>query len=203
MSKYRTLTEREREGLSATEEKICVRQVSQYGPMKSSIGLEESLPLYEMYLIGHSYREISEAFPQYKLSHIIATGALRGWYFDKQKTMGTLKDVVQTKVVKSIIEQVSLLTGLLSVSSVENANAIRAYVESGGETEKPAMAIASMKEYQTVSENLFKIIKTIGTADEDGSVLKVEAPRPRKNKVKKTEKEVLNITDVMNAETTD
>ena len=118
----------------------------------------EALKLYEMYLIGNSFHEIQQQFPQYDVGQIILTAALKKWGMDREKMQGTLRDRVRAKVVKSVIEQVDFLTSMLSVANVEHVDEMRKYIIDPNNP-KPSLRIKSIKDYRAVTETLGKIVQ--------------------------------------------
>jgi hypothetical protein len=118
----------------------------------------EALKLYEMFLIGSSFHEIQQQFPQYEVGQIVLTAALKKWGVDREKMQGTLRDRVRAKVVKSVIEQVDFLTSMLSVANVEHLEEMRRYILDAN-SPKPSLRISSIKDYKEVTETLSKIVQ--------------------------------------------
>ena len=72
--------------------------------------------------------------------------------------MGSLRDRVQAKVVKSVIEQVDFLTTMLAVVNAEHMEKMRKYVMDPKNNPKPDVTISSVKEYKEVVETLHKLV---------------------------------------------
>lgn len=119
----------------------------------------ESLKVYELYMVGCSFNEIHQQFPQYELGQIILTAALQKWGADREKMHSTLRDRVKAKVIKSVIEQTDFLTSMLSVASAEHMSAMRDYILDPASNPKPPMRIKSIKEYKEVTDTLAKIVQ--------------------------------------------
>jgi hypothetical protein len=111
-----------------------------------------------MFLVGCSFYEIHQQFPQYPVDQVILTAALKGWYHDREKMLGSLRDRVQAKVVKSVIEQTDFLTTMLSVANAEHMEEMRKFVLDPENNTKPMIRIQSIKEYKDVVETLSKLV---------------------------------------------
>jgi hypothetical protein len=72
--------------------------------------------------------------------------------------MGSLRDRVQAKVVKSVIEQVDFLTTMLAVTNVEHLDQMRKYIADPDNNPKPDIRVSSIKEYKEVTETLSKLV---------------------------------------------
>ena len=157
MALKKKFTDEEIVGLTQEEIKLGLKYLRKH-KTAGAVPDVEALKLYEMYLIGCTFTEISKQYPQYELGQIILTAAIRKWGMDRDRMQCTLKDRVQAKVVKSVIEQVDFLTSMLSVSSAEHIEAMRNYIINPDKYPKPDMRIASIKEYKDVTETLYKIV---------------------------------------------
>ena len=157
MALKRHFTDEEKYGLAQEEIRLGEKYLRK-NKTAGKIPEKEAFKLYELFLIGQSFNELASQFPQYPVDRIILTAALSGWTKDRDNTQYTVKDRVQAKVVKSIIEQVDLLTALLSVSSAEHLDAMRQYILDPVKNPKPDLRIESIKEYQAVVETLAKIV---------------------------------------------
>lgn len=157
MAYKRNLTDSERYGLSTEEVKIAERYLRK-NTTAGTIPDTEALKLFEMYLIGSSFPELSQHFPQYPIDSIILTAALKGWAHDRDKAMLTMRDRIRAKVVKSVIDQVDFLTAMLSVTNAEHMNAMHKFMMDPTNNPKPTMRITSVKEYKDVIETLHKIV---------------------------------------------
>jgi hypothetical protein len=114
--------------------------------------------LYELFMIGTSFKDMHLQYPQYPLEQIILTAALRKWPSDRNRMMSSLKERVSAKVVKSVVESVDFLTSMLSVATVENIEQMRRYIQDPENNPKPAMRIQSIKEYKDILETLQKLV---------------------------------------------
>lgn len=118
----------------------------------------ESLKVYELYMVGCSFNEINQQFPQYELGQVILTAALQKWGTDREMMSSTLRDRVKAKVIKSVIEQTDFLTAMLSVASAEYMKDMRDYIIDPTAV-KPSLRIKSIKEYKEVTDTLAKIVQ--------------------------------------------
>jgi hypothetical protein len=72
--------------------------------------------------------------------------------------MSTLKDRVQAKVVKSVLDQVDFLTSMMAVANAEHLDVMAQYVRDPANNPKPALRITSIKDYKDITETLLKIV---------------------------------------------
>lgn len=114
--------------------------------------------MYELFLLGDSIPKIAQQYPNYPVSQIALTAALRGWAKDRDKMQHTLQDRVRAKVVKSVLDQVDFLTSMMAVANTEHLEAMMRYVHDPINNPKPAMRVTSIKEYKDVAETLYKIV---------------------------------------------
>ena len=150
-------TDFEAYGLTQEELKLATKYLRKH-KTAGKIDEIESLKLFELYLIGSSFRELSQQFPQYPIGKIILTSCLRGWVHDRDKMMHSLKDRVRAKVIKSILEQVDYLTAMLGVSSAQHVEDMRNYILDPLNKPLPTMRIKSIKEYKDVTDTLQKLM---------------------------------------------
>lgn len=158
MALKRSFSDEEKLGLSTQEIEIGERYLRKH-KTAGAIDTVSSLKLYEMYLIGCSFHEIEQQFPQYEMGQIILTAALNKWGLDRDRMQGTLRDRVRAKVVKSVIDQVDFLTSMLSVASAEHLNQMRQYTMDPSSEAVPGLRIKTIKEYKEVTETLAKIVQ--------------------------------------------
>jgi hypothetical protein len=151
----------------------------------------ESFKLYEMFMIGCSFNDISQQYPQYPIERIIMTAALKGWTRDRDKMMGSLRERVQAKVVKSVIEQVDFLTTMLSVTNAEHLDQMRKYILDPNGNPKPDMRIMSIKEYKEIIESLYKIVagSTPGSKTKESPLFNALSPAKAANSLPPVEEE--------------
>lgn len=158
MALKRNFNDEEKIGLSHQEVEIGEKYLRK-NKTAGAIDNIKALRLYEMYLIGSSFHEIEQQFPQYELGQIILTAALNRWGSDRDKMQGTLRDRVRAKVVKSVIDQVDFLTSMLGVASAQHLNQMRNYAMDPSNEPLPSLRIQSIKEYKEVTETLAKIVQ--------------------------------------------
>jgi hypothetical protein len=153
----RDFTTHEQHGLTQEEIKLGRKWLRKH-KTAGRIPTPKALELFEFYLIGHSFSEIQRQFPQYPAEQIIMTAALSGWAHDRDNMMTTLRDRVQARVVKSIIEQVDFLTAMLGVVNTQHLDNMRKYMMDPAHNPAPALKIESIKDYKEVVETLHKIV---------------------------------------------
>ena len=157
MALKRHFSDEEKYGLTQEEIRLGEKYLRK-NKTASKIPEKEAYKLYELYLIGQSFNELNAQYPQYTVDRIILTAALSGWAKDRDLTQHTVKDRVQAKVVKSVIEQVDFLTTMLSVSNSEHLDAMRKYILDPVNNPKPDLRIETIKEYKEVAETLYKLV---------------------------------------------
>jgi hypothetical protein len=151
------LNDNERFGLTTEEIKMAEKYLKKHktaGALRDS----DAMLLYELFMIGTSFKDMHLQYPQYPLEQIILTAALRKWPSDRNRMMSSLKERVSAKVVKSVVESVDFLTSMLSVATVENIEQMRRYIQDPENNPKPAMRIQSIKEYKDILETLQKLV---------------------------------------------
>ncbi len=189
----------ERVGLSEEEIKVGEKYLRKH-KTAGALPEDEAMKLYEMYLIGCSYHEIRKQYPQYEIGQIVLTGALRKWGKDRDKMQTTLRDRVQAKVVKSVIDQVEFLTSMLEVTSTEHLTAMRNFILDPDNNPKPTMRIESIKEYKDIMEALQKLVAGANPNSNNKSASMFNSALPGKKKKKhiedKTDEDVIDIDDI-------
>jgi len=157
MALKRSFTDKEKFCLTEEETKRGEKYLRKY-KTAGAISEANSMKLYETYLVGCSFYEIHQQFPQYPVDQIILTAALKGWSHDREKMLGSLRDRVQAKVVKSVIEQTDFLTTMLSVVNAEHMDEMRKFILDPGNNPKPQIRVQNIKEYKDVVETLSKLV---------------------------------------------
>lgn len=205
MALKRNFTEEEKIGLSSQEIEVGEKYLRK-NKTAGAIDTIKALRLYEMYLIGCSFHEIQQQFPQYEIGQIILTAALSKWGSDRDKMQGTLRDRVRAKVVKSVIDQVDFLTSMLGVASAEHLNQMRQYAIDPSKEPVPALRIKSIKDYKEVTETLAKIVQgATPNARNNNMSPMFDALSPGVNESKSNEKEdeeekVLDLSEILDQE---
>lgn len=191
MALKRHFTDEEKYGLTQEEIKLGEKYLRK-NKTAGRIQEPESLKLLEMYLIGHSFHEIHQQFPQYEIGKIILTAALSKWAKDRDKLQHTLRDRVQAKVVKSVIEQVDFLTTLLSVNNSEHIEDMRKYIVDPVNNPRPNMRIGSIKEYKEVTETLYKIVagSTPNSKSKSSPLFNALSPSSPQKEIEEDEKDL-------------
>lgn len=201
MALKRSFNDDEKVGMSQQEIDLGEKYLRAY-KTAGAVQPPESLKLYEMYMVGCSYHEIHQQFNNYDLGQIILTGALQKWGSDREKTQGSLRDRVRSKVIKSVIEQTDFLTSMLSVASAEHIEQMRNYIMDPVNNLPPNLRIKSIKEYKEVTETLAKIVQgaTPGAKDNKHSPM-FDALAPQtgeeKKKIDIPEEEELDLDKIL------
>ncbi len=152
-----SLTDQEKYGLSEEEIKLATRWLRAHKTAGAIPDLEAA-KLFELYLLGEPFVKLAQNFPQYPLGQIAFTAAYKRWPSDRDRMMSTLKDRVQAKVVKSVLDQVDFLTSMMAVANAEHLNTMANYIRDPANTPKPTLRITSIKDYKDITETLLKIV---------------------------------------------
>lgn len=154
------LNAEERYGLSFDQVREAEKYLRQH-KTAGAMGKQEAMPVYELFLLGYSLEDLSRKFPQYSLGKITLTAALNGWVKDREKLANSIYDRIRARIVKSTVEQVEFLTDMVSVSTTENMEEMRKYLQDPSKAPPPQMRIKSLKEYQQVIEMLAKVADSV------------------------------------------
>jgi hypothetical protein len=163
------LTDEERYGLSEEEIKLATRWLRAHKTAGVIPDLEAA-KLFELFLLGEPLIKLAQSFPQYPLGQIAFTAAYKCWPADRDRMLSTLKDRVQAKVVKSVLDQVDFLTSMMAVANAEHLDAMAKYIKDPVHTPKPSLRITSIKDYKDITDTLLKIVTgaTSGGSDNKG-----------------------------------
>lgn len=154
------LNAEERYGLNFDQVREAEKYLRQH-KTAGAMGKQEAMPIYELFLLGYSLEDLSRKFPQYSLGKITLTAALNGWVKDREKLANSIYDRIRARIVKSTVEQVEFLTDMVSVSTTENMEEMRKYLQDPSKAPPPQMRIKSLKEYQQVIEMLAKVADSV------------------------------------------
>lgn len=168
MSLKTNLTDEERYGLSEEEIKLATRWLRVH-KTAGAIDDLQAAKLFELFLLGEPLVKLAQNFPQYPLGQIAFTAAYKRWPADRDRMMSTLKDRVQAKVVKSVLDQVDFLTSMMAVANTEHLDTMAKYIRDPEHNPKPALRITSIKDYKDITEALLKIVTgtTSGSGDKN------------------------------------
>jgi len=197
MALKRCFTKDEKFGLTEEEIKLGEKYLRKH-KTAGAVKEPESAKLYEMVMVGCSFYEIHQQYPQYELPRVVLTAALRGWMHDREKIMGSLRDRVQAKVVKSVMEQVDFLTSMLSVSNAEHLVEMHKFIRDPENNPKPELRIESIKEYKDIVETLQKLVA--GAQSKSGKTSAMFETLSIKKSDKPKESESFTATDLIEAE---
>ncbi len=151
------LTDEEKYGLSEEEIKLATRWLRAHKTAGAIPDLEAA-KLFELYLLGEPLVKLAQNFPQYPLGQIAFTAAYKKWPSDRDRMMSTLKDRVQAKVVKSVLDQVDFLTGMMAVANAEHLDSMAKYIRDPANNPKPSLRITSIKDYKDITDTLLKLV---------------------------------------------
>jgi hypothetical protein len=156
-------------------------------------------------MIGCSFVEIHNQYPQYPIDQVILTAALNKWPHDRERMLSSLKDRVQSRVVKSVLEQVDFLTTLLSVVNTEHLEEMKAYIQDPDNNKRPDIRVQSIKDYKEVAETLAKLVAGSSGAGNRSAMFDALSPEraqafmpknQQKTKKNKDEEDVIDIHEI-------
>jgi hypothetical protein len=153
----------EKFGLTEEETKRAEKYLRKH-KTAGAIPDSDSMPLYEMYMIGCSFNEIHQEYPQYPVEKIILTAALRGWTKDRERMNSSLRERIRSKVAKSLLEQVDALTTTLAVFNVEYLEKMKKYISDPKHNPPPNFRIKNIKDYKEIMEALSKMVASSANA---------------------------------------
>ena len=160
MALKRFLNDDEATGLTEEEMVLATRWLRHY-KTRGIVHGPDQLRIYEMFMTGCSFHEIHLAFPHLPHGQIILTVALKKWMLDREQIMHSLKERVQAKIIKHVMEQVDFLTSMLSVANAEHMESYKAYMRDPKNVPKPDLRVNSIKDYKEVTEILQKLVSGI------------------------------------------
>lgn len=167
------LNAEERYGLTGEQIQEAERYLRQ-NKTAGAISKQEAMPVYELFLLGYSFDDLTAKFPQYSRPKITLTAALSGWVKDREKLASSVYDRIRARIIKSTVEQVEFLTDMVSVSTTENMEDMRKYLKDPSNNPPPNMRIKNLKEYQQVLEMLTKVTDSVrsmtATANQEAKI---------------------------------
>lgn len=185
-------TDEEKIGMSEQEILLAEKYLRKF-KTRGKLQMPTSQKLYELFMIGYSVTDIHVQFPQYSIAQIGLTCAVEKWGKDRDVACISIKERVQSKVVKSIIEQVDYLTAMIAVNNVENMKEMIEYISDPVNNPKPKVRIESIKEYKEVAEMLSKLISATSNGSKSSPLL--DAITPKQQQIKHIEQETKKIED--------
>lgn len=176
----------ERYGLT-NDQILAAQRFLKRGDGTGPIPQQESVPLYEMFMLDYSLEDIAAKFPQFNYDRVVYTAAVGNWIKDRERLASTIHDRIKARVVRSTVEQVEFLTDMIAVSSKETAEEVRKYLQNPNTNPPPQMRIKSFKDYQQVVEMLLKVTETV-------RAMSSPQEEPKRISTKKT-KSLKSVTD--------
>ena len=106
---------------------------------------------------------------------------------DREKMSSSLKDRLQARIVRSVIEQVDFLTMMLSVANTEHIEAMRKYIMDPANNPKPDIRVETIKEYKEVAETLHKLVAGVGGSKKPSPMMDSLNSTPKKAEIEEEE----------------
>lgn len=176
----------ERIGLTDEEVALAQRYLKKY-KTKGAISDVEAMPLLELYLIGTNFVDIQRQYQQYSLSQILLTAAIKKWGLHRNKMMGSLRERVQAKVVKSVVDSFDFMTTMLQVAAAEHLHDMNNYLLDPKNNPKPSMRVRSLKDFKDVLDSLSKLMAVTNPDPKTGKIPPMmSAMEPMKQIAKKS-----------------
>lgn len=187
MTQKKRLSADERYGLSDDEIAIAERYLKKHG-LQAVMDKVSSTPMFEMFVLGYSYEDIFKAYPNVPKEKLILTSAINRWNKDKEMLANSVLDRIKARIVRSTIEQVDMLTSLISVYNVETTEEVKRYLLDPVNNPPPSNRINNIKDLQRVIEML---------ADVTSNVKSMATPTDKSKVVsqKKTQKQLIQEKD--------
>jgi len=151
------LNEEEKFSLTHDEIQLAERYLRKF-KTAGALRDNEAMMVYELYMIGTSFKDMHLQYPHFPLEQIILTAALRKWALDRDRMMCSLRERVQAKIVKSVVESVDFFTTMISVASAEYTEEMHNYVKDPLHKPKPAIRIKSIKDFKEVMDSIQKLV---------------------------------------------
>lgn len=155
MGLKRQFTAHEQKGLTQEEIKVGLKYLRKH-KTRGRIPDTEAVKVQEYFMVGATFHELAEQFPEYELGQIILTAAMKGWVHDRDRLLWTIQDRVKARIVKTFVGQIDFISTLLEVNNVEQLRALREYILDPSK-QPPANRITNLKEYREICELLMKL----------------------------------------------
>jgi hypothetical protein len=126
-----------------------------------AMSAQDSTRQYEMRLLGYSYEEIQKQYPNIPMGKLLLTSAINGWERDAQILGSTILDRVRGRLVRSTVEQIDMLTNMISVFNLETSREMEAYLKDPKKAPKPKNGINNIKDLKETVTMLAQIAETV------------------------------------------
>lgn len=181
MAYKRNLSDEEAKGFTAEERNVAEKYLRKY-TTKGIVSDEATyFKMYEMFLVGYSFHEIHMQYRNHEVGQIALTAAIKGWQADREKMTTSLAELVQAKVVRAVMEQVDMLTTMLSVTNAEHLQTMRNFIADPANNPAPQFKINDIKDYKTVAETLQKLVAGSTSDNKQSSGMFAAIKKPAKS----------------------
>ena len=142
-------------------------------------------------------------YRNHEVGQIALTAAIKGWQADREKMTTNLAELVQAKVVRAVMEQVDMLTTMLSVTNAEHLQTMRNFIADPANNPVPQFKINDIKDYKTVAETLQKLVAGSASDNKPSSGMFAAIKKPAKSSAdleeakKKSELKPVNTADLI------
>lgn len=112
---------------------------------------------FELYLNGHSVRDIQKTNPTFKLGAIIDAQVRFNWDLNKDRYTQELQEGTVKRLAQIQMESVSFLADSLAAAHKKHGTALKRYLQTSDEAELNGFDISSITSYSKSIDALLKI----------------------------------------------
>lgn len=141
-----------------------VKEAERYLRAHKTAGIlndQEGMPLMELYLLGYTFEDIHQRYPNVAMGKILLTAALKGWVKHREHLASSVFDRIKARIIKSTVDQVELLTDMITVYAKEASEETAKYLKDPKGNPLPNQRIHSLKEFQVVAQSLADIAESV------------------------------------------
>lgn len=157
MALKRHFNDDEKVGLTKEEIKLGERYLRK-NKTAGAVPMPEAMTIYENLMLGASITEIHYQNTHWPIGKIVLTIALNRWMAEKQNMLRTIRDQVQAKVAKSIMDSVNFITSMIAVANTEHLYQMHQYIKDPDNHPKPDLRIETLKEYKDMLDSLQRLM---------------------------------------------
>jgi hypothetical protein len=115
--------------------------------------------MFERYLAGSSFLDITKAFPEYSRESILYSAWKYDWPMERDQFVTELQSRMRHKIVYSKFQQLELVSNMIGVAYVEANQAMQAYIKHPCDRNIPKiLRIKSVKELYQAIEMMAMVI---------------------------------------------
>lgn len=146
---------------------MCKRYLKKNKYTESLIPVEDHTKMFQMFVLGSSFVELAQEFPQYTLEQVLLTAAKWGWIKKRDSSIATLQEQIKVKILKSMIGSIDFVTMLLNCTNAKHVEEMRKHLSDPKKHKMPEMKIETLKEYKEMLETLQKLATSMTVTPAD------------------------------------